>query len=507
MKKYWELYKKYEEIINYIIVGGIGTVVNILIKWILLFTVLDASNPTELQIAIIIAWIFSIIFAYVTNKIFVFKNKNKHIVKEIISFLSARVLTLFLDMFVMWFFVTLLKMNSDIWILIWTLISQVLVIILNYIFSKLFIFKETTDSKKKIIFFGRDLNMGGIEKSLVNLLNRLVEYYDVTLVLENNTGVLKKELSKKVTIIEYRVSDLKIVLLRKLINYMRRIRFLKKHRNSYLFSCAYATYLYSANVLAKKCSSNSVLYVHNDYSQIYDEDGMREFFDTRAVQDFRKIIFVANESRDNFLKRYPKLKEKTLVINNIINVEEILKKANEACEVKRSIKDKVFVFVGRLDEHQKRISRLLNTFKMLIEIDSNIKLWIVGDGEEFDKTRSFIEENELTSNIITLGMQKNPYKFIKKGDYVILTSDYEGFPVVYSEANILGRPMLTTLDITDDYYRTLDNRGYIISKEPEKMVQDIIKIIDKKTVVDKLDYEELNDKRIKKMCEVIENEI
>ena len=81
-------------------------------------------------------------FAYITNRIFVFKSKSKKILKEITSFFGARLLTLGLEMLIMWFFVTFLKLNSDLWFLIWTMVAQILVIIFNYIFSKLFVFKK-----------------------------------------------------------------------------------------------------------------------------------------------------------------------------------------------------------------------------------------------------------------------------------------------------------------------------------------------------------------------------
>lgn len=142
MKKIISIYKKYEEIINYIIVGGLTTLVSLGSKWILLFTVLDASSPLELQIAVIISWICAVSFAYITNRIFVFKSNNKNILKEITSFFGARTLTLLLEMVIMWFFVTLLKMNSDTWVLIWTILSQFIILVLNYVFSKIFVFKK-----------------------------------------------------------------------------------------------------------------------------------------------------------------------------------------------------------------------------------------------------------------------------------------------------------------------------------------------------------------------------
>ena len=142
MKKIISIYKKYEEIINYIIVGGLTTLVSLASKWILLFTVLDAASALELQIAVIISWICAVSFAYITNRIFVFKSNNKNILKEITSFFGARTLTLLLEMVIMLFFVTLLRMNSDTWVLIWTILSQFIILVLNYVFSKIFVFKK-----------------------------------------------------------------------------------------------------------------------------------------------------------------------------------------------------------------------------------------------------------------------------------------------------------------------------------------------------------------------------
>lgn len=142
MKKILEIYKKHEEIINYLIVGVLTTIVSLVVKWGLLFTILDAKNAIELQTSIIISWFAAVTFAYITNRIFVFKSKSKNIIKEIISFFSSRVLTLLLDMGIMWFFVTFLKLNSRVWVIIWTMIVQVLVTVLNYIFSKLLVFKK-----------------------------------------------------------------------------------------------------------------------------------------------------------------------------------------------------------------------------------------------------------------------------------------------------------------------------------------------------------------------------
>lgn len=142
MNKLIEIYKKQEEIINYLIIGGLTTVVNLLVKYALLFTVLDASNGTQLQIAVVISWIVACLFAYVTNRKIVFKSKSPNILKELTSFVTARLVTLGMEMLIMFVFVTWMKLNSNTWVIIWTLVAQVVVVVANYIFSKLFIFKR-----------------------------------------------------------------------------------------------------------------------------------------------------------------------------------------------------------------------------------------------------------------------------------------------------------------------------------------------------------------------------
>lgn len=142
MKKIIELYKKHEEVINYLIMGFLATAVSLGTKYVLLFTILDAEDAIELQIAVIISWIVACLFAYFTNRTFVFKSKSEKRIIEFISFVTARLITLGMEMLIMFIFVTLLKLNSDLWVIIWTLVAQVVVIVANYVFSKLFVFKK-----------------------------------------------------------------------------------------------------------------------------------------------------------------------------------------------------------------------------------------------------------------------------------------------------------------------------------------------------------------------------
>lgn len=136
MKRLISLYKKYSEIINYLIVGVLTTLVSIIIYW--LFTKLFHVNY---MISNVISWIGSVSFAYVTNKKFVFKSKcdnEKDVFIEIYQFFKYRVFSLVIDIFLMYLFVEVFNIDD----MIAKVIVQFIVIALNYIFSKLFVFKK-----------------------------------------------------------------------------------------------------------------------------------------------------------------------------------------------------------------------------------------------------------------------------------------------------------------------------------------------------------------------------
>ena len=114
MKKIITIYQKYKEVINYLIVGVLTTMVSLVIYYGLVLTILNPEKSIELQIANIISWIGAVLFAYLTNRKYVFQSTNKKKKKEFLAFLSSRVVTLILDMLIMYFGVTLLKGNDKI---------------------------------------------------------------------------------------------------------------------------------------------------------------------------------------------------------------------------------------------------------------------------------------------------------------------------------------------------------------------------------------------------------
>lgn len=147
MKKFWnwcmDMYHKYKEIINYLIVGGLTTVLALGVYYGSVLTFLDPQNEVQLQIANILSWISGVIFAYFMNRRFVFESQEENKLKEFGSFVGARLITLFMDMAIMGVSVSLLHLNDK----IMKLFSQVVITISNYVFSKWFVFKKKEDKQ------------------------------------------------------------------------------------------------------------------------------------------------------------------------------------------------------------------------------------------------------------------------------------------------------------------------------------------------------------------------
>lgn len=130
--------KQNKQIICYIFFGILATVINLATYYILSNTILNPNIPIQLIIINIISWIVCVTFAYYTNRKYVFKSHNKSKVKEIIAFYKLRLLTLIIELMLMYILVNKLQLNDK----IIKPTVQALIIILNYIFSKLCVFKK-----------------------------------------------------------------------------------------------------------------------------------------------------------------------------------------------------------------------------------------------------------------------------------------------------------------------------------------------------------------------------
>ena len=133
-------------------------------------------------------------------------------------------------------------------------------------------------------------------------------------------------------------------------------------------------------------------------------------------------------------------------------------------------------------------------------LEKKIYLLMVGDGKETKELVKYVEENKLTDRIIFLGNKKNPYTYFKMADYVILTSLNEGYPVVFQEAMVLDKKIITT-DVSDAIIDIKEQqRGYIISFDEKNMKNEIIEIVKK-------EEQQENGIKLKKYNYIEENNI
>ena len=269
-----------------------------------------------------------------------------------------------------------------------------------------------------------------------------------------------------------------------------------------------------------------------------------DFVKKIVKNNIRKIVFVSKKSRETFNnivdKEYiVKNNIKTFNIKNYIDGENIISKSNEFKEIENDTKYEqlkeiikehnkngniIFLNVGRHSK-EKNLITLVKVFNNIIKksekrekenenenkkqkedeygdniLEKKIYLLMVGDGKETKELVKYVEENKLTDRIIFLGNKKNPYPYFKMADYVILTSLNEGYPVVFQEAMILDKKIITT-DVSDAVIDIKEQqRGYIISFDEKNMKNEIIEIVKK-------EEQQENGIKLKKYNYIEENNI
>lgn len=132
------LFNKYREVLMYLIFGVLSTLLNVGCHFVFTSTIFDPNNSVQLSLAVVLSWIITIIFVYFTNRKYVFVSNEPNKVKEFAKFIGARITTLLMELVIMYISVSLLHFSDK----IMKLIAQVIVIVSNYIFSKLVVFKK-----------------------------------------------------------------------------------------------------------------------------------------------------------------------------------------------------------------------------------------------------------------------------------------------------------------------------------------------------------------------------
>lgn len=133
-----QVYHKHRQLIIYIIMGGLTTVVSLILFYVSTWAFFNSKDALQLQAANIFSWTGSVMFAYIGNRMFVFHSTSRHVIKEMISFALSRVSTLLLDMAVMFAGVTVCGFRSD--LVKW--VSILLVTVVNYMLSRFYVFRH-----------------------------------------------------------------------------------------------------------------------------------------------------------------------------------------------------------------------------------------------------------------------------------------------------------------------------------------------------------------------------
>lgn len=364
--------------------------------------------------------------------------------------------------------------------------------------------------KKKVLFVMSNLNNGGAERSLVNLL-QLIDYgkYEVDLLLFQNIGMFRKFVPKEVNIIADDVqklfsSDLKhrikhgefnsYDLTRLLATFMcksfygnslyykqkRWIKFYKKkiHRLEKKYDVAMA-YLHSEPIYyVVDCvdAVRKIGWVHNEYTKT----GLNAEIDKEYFSKLDNIVTISDVCANVLKDTFPNLENKINVLPNLTSSKIVKSMAdlfypNEYTEYKKKEDGFIFVSIGRLHE-QKGFDYAIESSKRLVEKDIKFKWFILGSGKLLDELNKKRKEFEVEDYIEFIGSRENPYPYLKNADIVVQPSRYEGKSIVIDEAKILAKPIVVT-NYTTVRDQINDEEGLVVPIDSKEIADGICKMI------------------------------
>jgi len=293
--------------------------------------------------------------------------------------------------------------------------------------------------KIQIVFIMPELNMGGSERVILNIINGLDrDRYSIGLILFNSNGALVDEVSSDITIYDLNISSVKkglFALIKKLYSLKPNIVFGGiGHLNISLaiFIPILKRFLPNTKFIARQSNILTMNNRHEKHPYIHD------WLYKRVYKNYNKIVCQSNYMQKDLIENYHFPIDKTIVIPNPIDIENIEQLSTIKLKYPFSVKTLNLITVGQF-RYQKRHDLLL---KMFAKLDEDYTLTIIGDGAKRGKLESLAKELEIIDRVAFLGHQKNPYAYIKQADIFVLTSEFEGFPNVVLEANLCGLPVV-----------------------------------------------------------------
>ena len=332
--------------------------------------------------------------------------------------------------------------------------------------------------RKKILISMYSLNIGGVERSLIGLLETLnYKKYDIDLFLYRQEGdfinFIPKEVNLLPVIKQYTTFERPIKNIIKeghmYLGAMRILAKLKakvknKGQNTELgtYKQMQYTWRYSLPVLPKLKKKYDIAigflgphdfilekvnadikigWNHTDYFTIVNPDKSLDGKKWGKPNYNKKL---SKECQESFLKVFPNLKQKTIVIENILSPNFVINQSKKSVENEMDGAEVVKICsVGRLS-NAKGFDQAVLACKKLVELGYDVKWYVVGYGGEETYIKQLIKENEMAERFVMLGKKINPYPYISSCDIYCQPSRYEGKAVTVREAQILGKAVVIT---------------------------------------------------------------
>ncbi|MDR3273573.1 MAG: glycosyltransferase [Flavobacteriaceae bacterium] len=329
----------------------------------------------------------------------------------------------------------------------------------------------------KLLFVNTDLRGGGAEKVLVNLVNSLdYSKYEVTVFTVFKEGInreyLNREIKQKWFFNKPFKGYSRLALL-----FSPKFLFKLFIKNKYDIIISYLEGFPSR--IVSGCNNPNSLLLSWIHLELYQNTISYEFRNTKeaekAYNRFDEIVCVANTVKDCFLKCLQIPEEKTNVIYNLLDIQDI-KNKSLAFELPKIDKIRLCT-VGRLNP-QKGYDRLLRIVKKLFWNNRlDFELLILGMGPLELEFKEYIKKNELENIVKFLGYQENPYAYIKSSDLFVCSSYKEGYSTVVTESILLETPVITTdcsgmSEILDE-----GKSGIIVDNSEEALYEGLKKIL------------------------------
>lgn len=364
---------------------------------------------------------------------------------------------------------------------------------------------------KKIVFGITSLGLGGAERVLVDIANEICNKYDVTIFALYGNGEFESQLDSKIkfmSVYDKKYNELsfierKLISLKMVCSSLRKKIYDKYIKNKFDVEVAFLegpmTWIMSYESDARK-----IAWVHNDIEDVFGKDkgvSLKQKINKECYDKYNSLIFVSNDNLNKFESYFPNNNSDKRVIYNYLNEKVVKDKAKEfkVNDIESSVPS--FVQVSRLVE-QKAVMRLVEVHSDLIKDGYKHKIYIVGDGPLKEDIQNIINELGINDSFILLGKRQNPYPYIAKGDYFILTSYYEGYPMVLLEAKALNKYIM----ITDSAAREtlIGYEDSLITENSENGIYDGIKKILKDKPKASKSKSTMNDIILKDIVNVIE---